>query len=123
MSYSKTSLGGDQIQGALSLSPRGKRIVYLVVGLVVAVIVAVAVWSGLSHDKYETSAKGCVNVTIASSTGGGTLNYCGAKAKAFCAAAFANTNRISLLARPQCDLAGLTRAKVSVGPGPTAPRG
>ncbi len=113
MSYSKTSLGGDQIDGSLSLSPRGKRIVYVIVALVLAVTVAVIAWSGVSHDKYETSANGCVNVTLASSTGGGTLNYCGAKAKAFCAASFAHTDRISLLARPQCNLAGLTRAKVS----------
>jgi hypothetical protein len=115
MPYSKTSLGGDQIEGALSLSPRGKRIVYLVVGLVVAVGVGLAVWSGLSHDRYETSANGCVSVTIASTTGGGTLSYCGAKAKAFCASAFAHSDRLSLLARPQCSLAGLTRAKVSAG--------
>jgi hypothetical protein len=116
MSYSKTSLGGDQIEGALSLSPRGKRIVYLVVGLVVAVGVGLTVWSGLSHDKYGTSANGCVSVTIASTTGGGTLSYCGAKAKAFCASAFENSDRVSLLARPQCDLAGLTRAKVIATP-------
>jgi len=115
MSYSKTSLGGDQINGALSLSPRGKRIVYLVVGLVIAATVAVTVWSGLTRDKYGTSANGCVSVTIASTTGGGTLSYCGAKAKAFCAAAFSNSDRVSLLARPQCNLAGLTRAKVSTG--------
>ena len=115
MSYSKTSLGGDQAAGALSLSPRGKRIVYLIVGLVVAAGVAVAVWSGLTHDRYGTSSNGCVSVTIASTTGGGTLSYCGAKAKAFCASAFAHSDRVSLLARPQCDLAGLTRAKVSAG--------
>ena len=54
-------------------------------------------------------------MTVASTTGGGTLNYCGAKAKAFCAAAFSNSDRVSLLARPQCNLAGLTRAKVSAG--------
>jgi hypothetical protein len=113
MPYSKTSLGGDQIQGALSVSPRGKRIVYLVVGLVIAVGVGLAVWSGLSHDKYATSANGCVAVTIASTTGGGTLSYCGAEAKAFCKSAFARTDRVSLAGRPQCDLAGLTRAKVS----------
>lgn len=115
MSYSKTSLGGDQIEGALSLSPRGKRIVYLVVAAVIAVTAAIIVWSGLSHDRYATSANGCVSVTVASTTGGGTLSYCGAKAKTFCAAAFTHADRVSLLARPQCNLAGLTRAKVSAG--------
>jgi hypothetical protein len=115
MPYSKTSLGGDQIQGALSLSRRGKRIVYLIVGVVVAAVVGVAIWSGVSHDRYTTSANGCVAVTLASATGGGTLSYCGAKAKTFCASAFTHTDRVSLAARPQCDAAGLTRAKVAAG--------
>jgi len=113
--YSKTRLGADQAAGAISLTPRGKRIVYLVVALIVAAGVAVGVWSGLSHDKYGPSANGCVNFTFASSTGGATVHYCGAAAKSYCASAFASSDRISLLARPQCDLAGWTKSKVAAG--------
>jgi hypothetical protein len=113
--YSKTRLGTDQMEGATSLTPRGKRIVYLVVAIVVAAGVAIGVWSGVSHDPYATSANGCVSVTVPSSTGGGRIHYCGAQAKTFCRGAFANSDSVSLAARPQCDLAGLTKAKVSVG--------
>jgi hypothetical protein len=114
-SYSKTRLGADQAAGAISLTPRGKRIVYLVVGLLVAAGVAVGVWSGVSHDQYGPSGNGCVNLTIASSTGGQPIHDCGAAAESFCEAAFANSDRISLLARPQCDLAGWTKSKVAAG--------
>jgi hypothetical protein len=111
--YSKTRLGSDQIEGALSLSPRGKRIAYLIVALVVAAGVAIGVWSAVSSDPYGTSANGCVSLTVASSTGAGSLHYCGAQAKAFCRASFAKSDPVSLAARPQCDLAGLTKAKVA----------
>jgi hypothetical protein len=111
-SYSKTRLGADQAAGAIALSPRGKRIVYLIVAAVIAIGVGVGLWSGLSSDRYEGSANGCVNVLIAGATGGSTLHYCGAQAKAFCKSAFENSDHVSLLARPQCDDAGLTAAKV-----------
>ena len=111
--YSKTRLGSDQIDGSLSLSPRGKRIGCLVVALVIAAGAAVAIWSGLSHDDLAGSANGCVNVTIPSATGGGTLHYCGERAKSFCRSAYASGDRLSQFARPQCALAGLTRDKVS----------
>jgi hypothetical protein len=110
--YSKTRLGSDQIEGALSLSPRGKRIVYLIVAAVVVIGAAVAIWSGVTHDSLSGSANGCVNVTIPSTTGGGTLHYCGSKAETFCKNAYANSDNVSLLARPQCVDAGLTKAKV-----------
>jgi hypothetical protein len=110
--YSKTRLGSDQIDGPLSLSPRGKRIVYLIAALVLAAGAAIAIWSGLSHDDLSGSANGCVNVTFPSTTGGGTLHYCGSKAQTFCKHAFAHSDSVSLLARPQCDDAGLTKAKV-----------
>jgi hypothetical protein len=113
--YSKTSLGADQLSGGIALSRRGKRIVFAVIGVVVAALIGVGVWSAVSTDAYGPSAKGCVNLTIASSTGGATLHYCGAKAKSFCRSAFASDDRISLLGRPQCVLAGLTKAKVSAG--------
>jgi hypothetical protein len=111
--YSKTRLGSDQIDGSLSLTPRGKRIAYLIVAVVIAAGVAIGVWSSVSHDTYATSANGCVSVTVPSTTGGGTIHYCGAQAVTFCRGAFVNTDAVSLAARPQCDLAGLTEAKVA----------
>jgi hypothetical protein len=114
-SYSKTRLASDQAAGAISLTPRRRRIVFLVVGLLVAEGVALGVWSAVSHDQYGPSGNGCVNLTIASSTGGQPIHDCGAAAKSFCKTAFANSDRISLLARPQCDLAGWTKAKVAAG--------
>ena len=113
--YSKTRLGSDQLEGGLSLTPRGKRIVYLVVAIVVAVGVAIGVWSAVSSDPLATSTNGCVSVTVASSTGGGLIHYCGDQAKTFCRYSFANSDSVSLKARTQCDLAGLTKAKLSAG--------
>lgn len=113
--YSKTRLGADQISGGPKLSRRGKLIVFSLLGVVLAAAVAVGVWSAVGSDRYGPSANGCVNVTIANSTGGATLHYCGSDAVSFCRAAYAATDKISLLARPQCVLAGLTRAKVTAG--------
>jgi hypothetical protein len=113
--YSKTRLGADQLSGGIALSRRGKRILFSGLGVVVAALIGVGVWSAVSPDQYGPSANGCVNLTIASSTGGATLHYCGSEAKSFCRTAFASDDRISLLARPQCVLAGLTKAEVSAG--------
>ena len=113
--YSKTSLGTEQLSGGPSLSPRRKRILLAIAGVVVAALIAVGVYSAVSHDQYGPSANGCVNLTIASSTGGSTLHYCGGQAKAFCRTAYTSDDRLSQLARPQCVLAGLTRAKVAAG--------
>jgi hypothetical protein len=112
--YSKTRLGSDQIDGTLSLTPRGKRIVYLVVAVVVAAGLAIGIWSAVSSDPLATSANGCVSVTVPSTTGGGILHYCGSQAKAFCRQSFADSDKSSLLAQKQCNLAGLTKAKVAV---------
>ena len=113
--YSKTSLGADQISGGPRLTRRGKWILFSVCGVVLAAAVALGVWSAVGTDRYGPSANGCVNVTIAGATGGATLHYCGSQARAFCKKAYASADRISLLARPQCVLAGLTKAKVSAG--------
>jgi len=113
--YSKTRLGADQMSGGPRLSRRGKWIVFSVCAVVLAAAVALGVWSAVGTDRYGPSANGCVNLTIPSATGGGTLHYCGAAAKSFCRNAYATSDRISLLARPQCVLAGLTEQKVSAG--------
>ncbi|HSZ43174.1 MAG TPA: hypothetical protein VK817_24700 [Trebonia sp.] len=110
--YSKTSLGADQLAGP-SLSTRGKRILIAVGAVIVALGVGLGIWSAVGHDKYGASANGCVNFTVASSTGGSLIHYCGAGAKSFCRSAYRHDDRISLLGRPQCEDAGLTPAKVS----------
>jgi hypothetical protein len=111
--YSKTRLAADQIEGARTLTPRGKRIVYSIVGLVLAAGLAVGIWSALSSDPAETSANGCVSVTVSSATGGGILHYCGKQAESVCRGAFSRTDTVSMLTRTQCDLAGLTKAKLT----------
>jgi hypothetical protein len=111
--YGKTSLGGDQIEGARKLTARGKRIVYLVVAVVVAACAAIGIWSVVSNDPLATSANGCVSVNIPSSTGGQIAHYCGAQAKALCRQAFAAANPTAVLEQRQCDLAGLTKAKLT----------
>lgn len=111
--YSKTRLGSDQLAGGPKLSPRGKWTAFSFLGAVAAAAIGLGIWSAVGSDPYATSANGCVNLTIPSSTGGATLHYCGATAKSFCKTAYASSDRISLLARPQCVLAGLTEAKVS----------
>jgi hypothetical protein len=111
--YSKTRLGNDQAEGERKLTPRGKRIVYLVLGLVVAACAAVGIWSAVSSDPLATSANGCVSVNIASSTGGQIGHFCGAQAKTFCRQAFAAADQTAVAEQKQCDLAGLTKAKLA----------
>ncbi|MDQ2811426.1 MAG: hypothetical protein M3Z75_05965 [Actinomycetota bacterium] len=90
-----------------SLTSRQKRI-FAISGIVLILVLAgLGVWGALAHDAYGTSANGCVNVTLPSSTGGSTLHHCGSQARAFCHTAFTSAGQISLRARPQCVLAGL----------------
>ena len=90
-----------------SLTPKQKRIFAIIGVLVILVLGGLGLWGALHHDAYGTSAHGCVNVTLPSSTGGSTLHYCGGQAQTFCKSAFASTGQISQRARPQCVLAGL----------------
>ncbi|HEY1702102.1 MAG TPA: hypothetical protein VGG75_20535 [Trebonia sp.] len=113
--YSKTSLAADQLS-APSLSPRGKKILFTVLGVIGAAAVALGVWSAVGPDKYTASASGCVSFYIAGSTGGSFVHYCGADAKSFCRTAYTHDDKISLLGRPKCEAAGLTAAKVVAAP-------
>ena len=99
--YAKTNPGTGR------LSARQKRVFAVVGVLAVLVIAGVSAWVALASDSYSSSGHGCVNVTVASSTGGSTLHYCGAAARSFCQTSFRSEDQISLRARPQCVLAGL----------------
>jgi hypothetical protein len=118
--YSKTHLGADQA-AAISLSRRGKLILFSIIGTLVAAGLGVGIWSGLTADRWgqSTSTSGCVNVTMPGSMGGEVLHSCGKQAVRFCEAAYAGPVQGSVdlarQARQQCQLAGLTLAKVSAG--------
>ncbi|HET9973608.1 MAG TPA: hypothetical protein VFQ68_35625 [Streptosporangiaceae bacterium] len=61
----------------------------------------------MAHDAYGTSAHDCVNVTVPNPTGGAVLPHCRGPCAGVCQASFRDADQISLLARPQCRLAGL----------------
>lgn len=90
------------------LTKRQKRIFAIAGVIVVLVLGGLGVWGAVAHDTYATSGHGCVSVTVPSSTGGSTLHYCGAQARSFCQSAFRSQDQVSLRARPQCVLAGLS---------------
>ena len=115
MVYSKTRLGSDQLSGGPRLSRRGKMIVFSVLGVVLAAAVSLGIWSAVGSDQYGKSANGCVNFNIPNTMGGALIHYCGSQAVDYCRAAYASSDKLSLLGRPQCELAGLTRAKVAAG--------
>ncbi len=89
------------------LTARQRRVAGIAAVLVVVLFGGLAAWGAMAHDAYGTSAHGCVSVTVPNSTGGAVLHHCGPRARAFCRAAFRDAGQISLLARPQCRLAGL----------------
>jgi predicted metal-binding membrane protein len=115
MVYSKTRLGADQLDGGPRLSRRGKLIVFSVLGVVLAAAVSLGIWSAVGSDQYSKSANGCVNFNIPNTMGGALIHYCGSQAVVYCRSAYASSDKLSLLGRPQCELAGLTRAKVAAG--------
>jgi hypothetical protein len=95
-------------------SPRARLAMRLAIlaaaAAIVLGLVGVAVWAALDPGRYASSGDGCVTLTIASSTGGAVLHACGDQARVMCAAAFASEDRIALLTRPQCEIAGLAPA-------------
>src|ERR1017187_9661901 len=79
--------------------------------LVLAAFVGVGIWSVVRPGGYGRSHAGCVTVSAASSTGGALIHECGAGAVTLCRSAFAHGDKLSMLTRPQCRLAGLGPAQ------------
>jgi hypothetical protein len=92
------------------LTRRDKRGIAIVGALILAGSAGLGIWSAVRPGGYGQSRDGCVTVTVPSSTGGALLHECGAGAKAMCHTAFTHDDKISLLTRPQCRLAGLAPA-------------
>ena len=91
-------------------SPRARLAILAAAAAIVLGLVGVAVWAALDPGRYASSGDGCVTLTVPSSTGGALLHACGDQARVMCAAAFASEDRIALLTRPQCEIAGLAPA-------------
>ncbi len=89
------------------LTSRDKRGIAIVAGLILAIAAGVGIWTAVRPGTYGPSRDGCVTVTEASSTGGALVHACGSSAVTMCRAAFAHDDKLSLLTRPQCRLAGL----------------
>lgn len=89
------------------LTPRRKRVLLAVCVVVVLALGGLGAWSAFAHDGYTASGNGCVSVTVPSSTGGATLRYCGAPARSFCRAEYAQHDALARLARPRCATAGI----------------
>jgi len=98
------------------LTRRDKRGIAIVGALILAGLGGLGIWAAVEPGGYGQSHDGCVTVSAASSTGGALLHACGSGAVAMCHAAFAHQDKLSLLTRPQCRLAGLGPA-----PAPTPP--
>ena len=75
--------------------------------LVLVVVVGVSAWAIARAPSAPTSANGCVNVVVPSSTGGGLLSHCGAAARKWCASEFASSGALAERIQEQCRLAGL----------------
>jgi hypothetical protein len=78
-----------------------------VIAVVLALVVGLAGWAIAHSNAAPKSANGCVNVVVASSTGGGLLSRCGAAAKSWCQAESADSDALARLVQVQCRLAGL----------------
>lgn len=97
-----------KVPRAEPVTRRDRRRMAAAVLVLALVVAAIAVWAAVRPGSYGGSGNGCVTVTIPSTTGGALIHQCGAKASALCARAYTRTDKVSMLTRPQCKLAGLS---------------
>ena len=100
-------LSSPQVRPA---SRRTRRTLVLGGIALLAFLAAAVAWAAFNPGSNGSSRAGCITVTLPSSTGGAIMHACGTHARAMCRSAFARGDRISLLTRPQCRLAGLASA-------------
>ncbi len=101
------------------LTRRDKRGIAIVGAVLLAGFAGLGIWAAVRPGGYGQSRDGCVTVTAPSSTGGALLHECGAGAKIMCRNAFSHDDKLSLLTRPQCRLAGLPPAPAPAPSGAT----
>lgn len=95
------------IPAAEEATGRDKRRIVAVIAVIGLVLAAVAIWAVVRPGPYDVSRHGCITVNLPSSMGGSLEHQCGSAARVTCHRAYAGTDRISRLTRPQCRLAGL----------------
>ena len=95
------------------MTRRDKRRVAIFGVAALLLLAAVAVWAANRPGSYGSSRNGCITVTLPSSTGGALIHQCGADARDTCKRAYAGTDKVSQLTRPQCRAAGLTPARLA----------
>jgi hypothetical protein len=81
----------------------------IAVGVAAAVVTAgTAAWAFTDHSStYDRSGDGCVNVTMASSMGGGVEHACGAAAQDWCRAVTTRNDALAEAVQAQCRIAGI----------------
>jgi hypothetical protein len=89
-----------------SLGRGERRLVGLAVALALVAVVAMAAMIALSSGA-SRAAPGCVEATVASTTGGAQFHACGDGAKAFCAGAAGEPGHQGAEARAACRRAGI----------------
>lgn len=95
-------------------------VLVVMAGVTLLAVVGIVLYVALSDDRYANSSAGCVNVTVASSTGGSPLHACGGAARRWCALEDARGDDLARLVQAQCRRAGIAPA-TGLGPGPAAP--
>jgi hypothetical protein len=100
---------------AEQVNRRDKVRIAAVVVAILLVLAAVAVWAAVRPGSYGSSKNGCITITLPSTTGGALVHQCGPAAKAMCQRAFSAADKVSLLTRPQCRLAGIAPSQAVSG--------
>lgn len=90
------------------MTRRQKQLMALVGVLLLVVLGAVSAWAATGPGAYDRSSNGCITVNVPSSMGGSVTHECGVAAQSMCATAFTHTDKVSLLTRDQCRLAGIS---------------
>jgi hypothetical protein len=80
----------------------------VVLGIVVLLVgVALGTWALVGLGGAKTPKGPCVSAVIASSTGGGTVHFCGGDARSWCASETEGTGPVAVQAQHSCRRAGL----------------
>jgi hypothetical protein len=98
------------------MTRRDKRVMAIAGAIIAALLGGVGAWAASNPGSYGRSRDGCITVSMPSTTGGALMHQCGAGARVTCRGAFARQDKIALLTRPQCRLAGLARRSPPAAP-------